>query len=78
MDSKAEASKYSRFPFTHSSNRGKWFVDEYYLPKKTKPDAEQSGDAGSGAMFSRSEATRANYEARIDALFNNGKAQVGT
>jgi hypothetical protein len=43
MASKADAMKYSARAFTHSSNKGKWFVDEYWFPKDAqiiKPDGD--------------------------------------
>lgn len=43
MDSKAEASKYSARTFTHSSNKGKWFVDEYWLPKDAEIIKPETG-----------------------------------
>jgi hypothetical protein len=52
MDSKADASKYSARTFTHSSNKGKWFVDEYWFPKDAKVT-----QADSGVKFSRQETT---------------------
>lgn len=48
MASKAEAMKYSARTFTHSSNKGKWFVDEYWFPKDAeviKPDSAFSRSA---------------------------------
>ena len=43
MDSKAEASKYSARTFTHSSNKGKWFVDEYWFPKDSEIIKPETG-----------------------------------
>ena len=49
MASKSEAMKYSARAFTHSSNKGKWFVDEYWFPKDSvisKPSFSRRSASG--------------------------------
>jgi len=55
MASKAEAMKYSARTFTHSSNKGKWFVDEYWFPKDAeiiKPDGSAMFATGASSSSS--------------------------